>query len=269
MWLRHWGLARDPFSGMPTPYVPLPSHDEARARLVFSIERFHPLINLCAEAGMGKTAVVRQALREVRNPRRRTVLVDAPMEGHDLLGRLADGLGLPSAAGSDREGVWRSLVRRLRAEAIEGYHVVLVVDHWDSDPGPVTMQDLRALGAVAGPKGPPLSLIRVGRATIDGPQGACGSCTLAIGLERLTRSESDIYIGAKLADAGCHDRVFTPRALSRLHSWAEGVPGALGELAAYAMLAGAEQGLEVVTPETVDAVALRGYVGIDPSLTAR
>ena len=75
MWLRHWGLAHDPFVGTHSPYVPLPSHDEAVARLVYSIERQQRFITLFAEAGLGKTTVVPQAIKETRSPRRRIVLV--------------------------------------------------------------------------------------------------------------------------------------------------------------------------------------------------
>ena len=38
MWLRHWSIDRDPFEGPESPYVPLPSHEEAIARLVHVIE---------------------------------------------------------------------------------------------------------------------------------------------------------------------------------------------------------------------------------------
>jgi type II secretory pathway predicted ATPase ExeA len=268
VWLRHWGLAHDPFVGTHSAYVPLPSHEEALARLLFSIERQQRIVTLFAEAGLGKTTVVRQVAREARSPRRRTVLVHAPSDGHQLLGLLADGLGLPFTAGSEPERVWRSLARALRSASIEGRHVVFLIDGWDRKPDAATLKDLTALLEVGGPRGTPVSLVRVGRG-IDADADDCGdSRVLAIGLERLTRSESDTYLGAKLAAGGCRDRVLTPRAITRLHSWSEGVPRALEQLAALSMMAGASQGLEVVTPEVVDGVALRSLVGADAGIAS-
>jgi hypothetical protein len=172
---------------------------------------------------------------------------------------------MPFAVGSGRDGVWRALARTLCAAALEGYHVVFIVDGWDTDPGPTTMQDLTALMDAAGPQGLPPSLIRVGRGTDE----ARDSWTVAIGLERLTRSESETYVGAKLGSAGCRERIFTPRAFSRLHSWSEGVPRTLDEIATFALVAGAVQGREVVTPDVVDGVALRSLVGVNPDVIAR
>ena len=261
MWLRHWGLAHDPFGATPAPYVPLPSHDEALARLVFSIERQRRLITFFAGAGLGKTTVVRRAIDETRNPRRRFVLVTAPSGGHDLLGLLADGLGFPSAVGSDRERVWRTLSRALRAAAIEGRQVIFVVDGWDRDADSASMRDLMALLDLAGPNRPSPSLVRVGR--VDDESEGDDPWTLAIGLERLTRSESQTYLEARLSSAGCRDRILTPRAMTRLHSWSEGVPRALDQLAGFSLIAGATQGLEVVTADVVDGVALRSLVGVN------
>jgi MSHA biogenesis protein MshM len=269
VWLRHWGLTRDPFGGMHSPYVPLPSHDEALARLIYSIERQQRLITFFAEAGLGKTAVVRQAISQVRKPGRRSVMVHAPSDGLQLLGLLADGMGLPFQTGSDRQQTWRSLARRLRTAAIEGTHIVFVVDGWDTNPDPAVTQDLVALIESGRPHGSTASLIRVGRMNSDEQETRGDSCVLSIGLQRLTRSEAETYLKAKLAAAGCHEPIFTPRGVTRLHSWSEGVPRALDQLATFSLMAAALQGLEVVSPDVVDGVSLQSLVGVNPGLNTR
>lgn len=267
MWLRHWGLTGDPFAVAGSPYIPMATHDEAVARLVFCVERRQREIALVADAGLGKTMVVRQALQAMRGPRRRTVLVDRPGDDRQWLGRIADGLGLPFAVGSDREGVWRALARAIGAAAVEGVQLVVAVDRWDGEAVGGAVQDLSALQDLAESKGSCLSIIRVGREPDLGAEAA--AWTLAIGLERLTRSEAEVYLFARLEAAGCHERLFTPRAIGRLHAWCEGVPRALGEMASVALVAGAIQGLEVVTPEVVDGVARDGLIGGVPAEAAR
>jgi type II secretory pathway predicted ATPase ExeA len=260
VWLRHWGLARDPFGEANSPYVSLPSHDEAVARLVYSIERAERFVAFFAGAGLGKTTVVRRAVQQARGPRRRCILVGAATERSALLGRLADGLGRPFGEGSDPERVWRSLERAVRSATVEGCHLVFVIDGRDEEVDPATLTDLAALSAAGRPTGPNLSTIRVGRGAHRERPEWPDRWTLAIGLDRLTRSQAGSYLDAKLADAGCRDRVFTPRALTRLHCWSEGVPRGLDRLATFALMAGAVQGLEVVPPEVVDGVAAGGFV---------
>ena len=80
-WNVHWGLNRDPFLDRGGPYVPLPGHEEAVARLVHTIEAGHRLAVLSAPAGMGKTRVLGRALAEARHPCRRFALASSPMDG--------------------------------------------------------------------------------------------------------------------------------------------------------------------------------------------
>ena len=92
-WIVHWGLNRDPFVERGGPYVPVPGHEEAVARLVHTIEAGHRLAVLSAPAGMGKTLVLGRALAEARDPCRRFAMTSNPMEGGHLYSRLAEKLG--------------------------------------------------------------------------------------------------------------------------------------------------------------------------------
>jgi general secretion pathway protein A len=269
VWLQHWGLDRNPFGSANSPYVSLPSHDEAVARLVYSIERAERFVAFFADAGLGKTTVVRRAIDETRSVRRRWVLVNALSERTQLLGSVAVGLGLPFREGSSPERVWRSVARAVRSASMEGCHLVFVIDGGDEQLTPATMKDLAALSAVGSRSAPTVSLIRVARGTPHESPESSDRWALTIGLERLTCSQAGTYLSAKLADAGCPERVFTPRALTRLHSWSEGVPRGLDQLATLSLMAGALLGLEVVTPEVVDGVADGSLVAANPSPATR
>ena len=269
MWLRYWGLASDPFAGPYSPYVPLPSHDEALARLNDSFDRCLPLVAFVAGAGLGKTTVVRRAIAAARHPRRRFAAIHLPTDRGQLLGGLADALGLPSAVGSGGPAAWRSVARAVRAAALEGSQVVFVVDGWDENPDAAALQDLTALLDAGRQSGVCTSLVRVGRREPRASPEQGDSWRLAIRLERLTRSQAETYVEAKLAAAGSRERVFTPRALTRLHAWSEGVPRGLDRLAAIALMAGAVQGLEAVSPDLVDAAGLQSVVGVNLDPIAR
>jgi general secretion pathway protein A len=269
VWQRQWGLSRDPFSVFGTPYVPLASHEEALARLVYSVEQAQRFITFVAAAGLGKTTVLRRVMDRVRGPNRRCLLVHPPSDARQLPGSLADGLGLPASIGSDRERVWRSLSRAVRAAGLERIHLIFLIDGWEDGLHSAALPDLIALVEAAGPQGAPVTLIRVGRGPLQDPAEPTESWTLAIRLDRLTRSEAETYIRTKLAAADCRERIFTPRALSRLHSWTAGVPRGLDQLATLSLVAGAVQGLEVISPDVVEGVVMDGVLGVNPAMTLR
>ena len=77
------------FAGLDSPYVSLPAHDEAVARLVYAIEISQPRVMLIAPAGLGKSVVLRQAFRS-RSPRRRLILVNCPGDRRRLTALLAE-----------------------------------------------------------------------------------------------------------------------------------------------------------------------------------
>lgn len=255
MWQRHWGLARDPFAVMDSLYVPLPPHDEALARLVYSIEQTHRQVIFRAEAGLGKTTVLRRAIAETRSPRRRLALVGAPSDGTQLPRLLAEGLGVPLGREFNPNDAWRALGRAIRVASLQGLHIVLAIDGWDERLDAIARPDLDALAHFRFDNETRFTVIRVLRARCDPRADPMEPWTLAIGLHRLTRFQAEDFLQAKLAAAGCTERIFTPRALTRIHALAGGVPRGLEQLAALSLMAGAVRGLEVIPPDVVDGVS--------------
>src|SRR4051794_1387444 len=130
MWLRHWGLARDPFGGDPrrasaSSYVAIPAHDEAVARLFHTIEAAGPSARLVAGAGLGQATVLDRALLAARSPTRRVARANGPIDGASLFATLAEGLGARVGAEAGRARAWRALVDAARLCRFQGLHVVL------------------------------------------------------------------------------------------------------------------------------------------------
>ena len=86
--------SRDPFAETESPYVSLPSHDEAVARLVFAIETAQRRAVLAAPGGLGKTAVLRKARQGAASIRGvEFISVSCPRDGTLLFTLLAERLG--------------------------------------------------------------------------------------------------------------------------------------------------------------------------------
>jgi type II secretory pathway predicted ATPase ExeA len=230
--------------------------------LVHSIEHTERRIVFVAEAGLGKTTVLRAAIAATRSPRRRFALIRAPADRTQLLGLIAEQLGHPLGPEPSLHASWRRVARALRVAALEGFQVVVAIDGCEDRLDPGIRHDLEALGHLGLGDGPGLSVIRVARTPWDPQLDPAEAWTLAIRLNRLTRSEVEVYLAAKLAAAGCAEPIFTPRALTRLHGRSGGVPRGLARLATLSLMAAAARGLEVISPEIVDGVASECWAGI-------
>lgn len=257
MWKRHWKLARDPFLDEQSPFVPIETHQEAVARLVDTIESGRKLAVVREPGGMGKSRVLAQALAETRRPGRRVARLASPADGASLFAALAEGLGGRVPAGAGRSVAWRALAEAVRVCRWQRIQVVLAVDDCQDLVVAEDRRDLERLLHVDPHPATRLTVLQVFRAEDEAPRAA-GSWDLAIRLPALTRSECEQYLTTRLAAAGRAEPTFTPRAINRLHVHSRGVPRAVNSLATLALMAGALRGLEMLSPEVVEGVALEG-----------
>ncbi len=253
MWLRHWGLDRDPFDERRSPFAETPTHAEAVARLVHSIESAVRSARLVAGSGLGKSRVLARALEATRSPIRRVARANGLADGPDLFARLAAGLGARLAPDASPSAAWRALAESSRLCRWQGVHVVLAIDDCQAlDEGP-GRADLDRLDHLDTDPSARLTVLQVGRPSErqDDP-GRADAWDLAIRLGPLSRSEAAGYLATRLAAAGRPEPAFTPRALTRLHALSGGAPRGLDRLGALALMAGAVRGLEVVPPDVVE-----------------
>lgn len=249
MAMRHWDLRRDPFLD-DGPYVPLPDHEEAVARLIHAIEAPQGPVLFTAGAGLGKTKALRRAIAESRSARRRVALASHPLDGLALWNELADRLGADPEPARDRAAAWRALERAAKVRSLQGQRVVFAIDGAENLLDESHWPDIERLALIDGGNDARPALILTARA--DAAFDAPPLWSPSIKLAPLTRSETARYLAAKLNGAGGSDNLFTPRAVVRLHAASRGVPRGLDRLASLSLRAAAARGLEVVASEVVD-----------------
>ncbi|WP_165225926.1 AAA family ATPase [Aquisphaera insulae] len=255
MWYRHWGMERDPFQDLAAPYVPLPGHEEAVARLVHVIDASEPLAFLTGAAGAGKTRVILQALEEARRPSRRFAWAAGFMSEQSAVLGLARKLGGRPTDDLSEGHAWQTLRQAIRVCRIQGAAVILIVEGCDLPEGSqgALWQRLANLAADLGQ----VTVVAVGDEECEAGEdlGDRRAWSLTINLPRLTASEAARYLEQRLAAAGCRDSVFTPRALSRLHLLSGGTPRGLNRLGSLGLIAAAARRLEAVPSELIDDVS--------------
>lgn len=253
MWLSHWKLTRDPFATNAAPYVATPTHEEAVARVVHAIESCQRSAVVRADAGLGKSFLLNRALAETRGPSRRVAHASGPLDGASLFTALAESLGTRVSAGASRATAWRALAQAVRLERWQRSHVILVVDDVHLLTTSDDRSDLERLAHLESSPTARFTVVTAGRPP-DERLPVAAPWDLTIRLSPLTRTEAEQFVVAKLALAGRTEPTFTPRALTRLHAGAEGIPRGLDRLGSLALMAGAMRGLEIITPDVIDGV---------------
>lgn len=238
----HWGLSDDPFPQRFAPFVATPVHAEAVARILHAVGSGDRRISLRAAEGLGKTAVLDRVAEELRGPGLRLVRVQGT---HDLAVAVLAGLGARGVTRQPRESDWTRLSGCCESFASRESRR----SSWSMTPtdSAGTWPDSRIWTST----GTRISIID---AAESGREDAIEPWSLAIGLSPLTRAESGEYLKAKLALVGRRDVIFTDRAVTAIHSLTAGEPKGLDRLASLAMIAGAANRLEIVTPEVVHGV---------------
>jgi len=249
-WIRYWDLTGEPFAPS-SPYVPLPSHQEAASRLVQAIETGERLAILKGKPGMGKSRLLRKILQEARGSNRRIALVCNPRSGAAMAAGLAAVLGRRPVGSIDPKAAWSTLERQLCIGSLEATAVVLAVDDVKLSADRNWLDSLMRLTSI--PPGRKTLLLTATDLPAEAPR--CLSWARCVVLKPLECREVAQYLQVKLAAVGGSGELFSGRAVTRLHFLSGGAPRGIDRLASLSLMAGAAERLEAISSEVVDNVA--------------
>lgn len=167
----------------------------------------------------------------------------------DLLERL----GVRVRVGSSRPAAWKALTDAVKVCHWQKIHPILVIDDVRDLVNEDDRRDLARLVHLADASCGPLTIVVAECEDAADPHARAWD--RSIRLLPLTRSETGPYVASKLATARRFDPAFTPQAVGRLHDLSLGVPRGIDRLASMALMAGALQRLDPVTPDVIDEVA--------------
>jgi len=202
-------------------------------------------------AGVGKTMVLREALRLGVGPSRRVALVRSPIDWTDLLSSLSKRLG--GRAGGSVAEAWSALGDAVRLCRYQRQAVVLAIDAEHATEEGGDCLDIRRLAHIDPHPEARVTVVRslrTPRVTVT----AEGDWELPIRVVPLTRTECSDYMAAKLTAAGGAISIFTPTAITRLHGLAGGVPRGIDRLASLSLLAAIERRSAAVTPDVIECI---------------
>jgi type II secretory pathway predicted ATPase ExeA len=256
MYQSHWGLRESPFRNCANPnfYYQSPTHEEALARLHFLVEQRRRLGLLMGPDGSGKSFLLEIFAEQLRRSGRPTAKVNLlAIEPGEMLWLLALQLGLNPDPTNSLAVLWRLVTDRLLEYRIQQIETVILLDDADQASRQVLTHVVRLAQCDPSPESR-LTLVLAGQQEQMGRIGdrLLALADLRIDIEPWAQADTDNYLKASLAQAGCDAPVFAEPALVRLQELSHGIPRRLNQLADLALLAGAGQALQQIGPEVVE-----------------
>jgi len=239
----YFGLSRLPFENNPDPTFLYLSkdHNEVLAALIYFIMEQKGFALVCGDVGTGKSMLVNAMLDELPEAVEPIPIFSPRVEYHEILGYLAEKLGLKHPEGNILL-VIEQVRRALLESAGHGKRYVLIIDeaHLLSDTG---LEDIRLLSNIETPERKLLQILLVGQFELshklDRPEMRQLRQRIIINrfLSPLDAEETIEYVDHRLSIAGSSfEACFEPGCESDLYEMTGGVPRRLNQLCDSALL---------------------------------
>ena len=255
-YLRHWKLARSPFSVGPTGRGVFTGGtiEEALARCEFLVAQEKRLGLLIGPSGVGKTIFLNQFIRtrNHQNPRENLAAIDFRCtDGTSAPRRILNGVAPHQELPASTQDCWSKINDHLFAEAAIGHRTVLLLDNLQ-DANDDVYQALSQLWSVPVPWSMIISLDD--DSIVNLPKWILDQCELKIDLPEWDLAQTADYFDFAVQQAGGDDSMFKGQAITRIQELSEGIPRKIAQISELALVAGAVRKSDRVTSELVDQV---------------
>jgi type II secretory pathway predicted ATPase ExeA/chromosome segregation ATPase len=245
MYANHFGLRCLPFEDRADAqfFFATPERDETLAAMEYEAHFGHGILVVEAEAGMGKTLLVRTLAGRLDANDHPVVISWQAGGERSLIRECCKGFGvsIPSSGDADRavSRLRRHLMRSVKAE----HRSLLIVDQAENMSS-ANFQELALLAEIEGTSGKLLPIILVGQPMLSATLENFGDDTLkqhtrgVRKLNAMSATETAAYIAHRLSVAGVTEAgTFASDAMTAIHEAAGGVPRLVNRIAHDALAA--------------------------------
>jgi type II secretory pathway predicted ATPase ExeA len=245
MFLEYYQLREQPFGVTPDPRFLYfgPSHREALASLIYSIESRRGFSAMVAEPGMGKTTLLFRLLETLRGTARTAFLFQLEGDSRDLLRSVLADLGINSQS-QDLASLHDALNTALLEEMRAGRQVVVVLDE-AQNLDEKSLESVRLLSNFETSTQKLIHIVLAGQPKLGERLAGADLKQLRqrvasiIRIDPFTPEETEAYIDWRLRAAGHQGQpIFTPDAIDMISRVSKGVPRNINSLCFQALSTG-------------------------------
>lgn len=254
--LAYWGFRHWPFQRTYASdrFFFSQSHDEALARLLFLVEESRQMGLVTGTRGGGKTFLLKILQRRAQRLGRMVIQCDATgINGHELIGQIADGCSIARPQSGAIEQLWVAIRKKLEALALVRQPLLIVIDHFD-DVDFSCHRAIARLQQIAGSIGAKLTVI-IATHDLDAMMTLSEMVELRIDLCPWTEKETCRFVNMSVEQAGHPGQIFTDDALSAIYETTQGIPAQVTSLCNITLLAARSQEESLITSGLVTAAA--------------
>ena len=255
-YLRHWKLARSPFSIGATGRGTFTGGtiEEAMARCEFLVAQEKRLGLLIGPSGVGKTTFLNHFIRtrNYKNPNETLSTVDLRgADGVTAPRRILTGVAPQHELPASSQDCWSRINDHLFAEAAIGHRSVLLLDNLNELNDEV-YQTLAQLWSI--PVRWSMIISLDDDSMVNLPRWLLDQCELKIDLPEWDLGQTADYFDFAIQQVGGDDSIFNGQAITRIQELSDGIPRKIAQISELALVAGAVRKSERVTSELVDQV---------------
>jgi len=269
MYAHFYQLNESPFNLTPDPkfhYVN-ESTREAMASLMHGIKSRKGFITLVAEAGTGKTTLLKRIVDEIEGETQIVFVFNPGVSFDELLEFICTELGIETRA-CKRLHLLERLNQHLLEQLTAGRNVVVMIDEAQTLEDSV-LEELRLLSNLETSKEKILQILLSGQPELDEKlrKPSLRQLRQRIGvratLKPVQLSEMHAYVDTRLRSAGAERTdLFTPASLKKIWQASGGIPRVINVICDNAMMIAFADGQKRITPKTLSE-AVRDLQGDD------
>ena len=277
IYLSFYGLEREPFGVTPDPdfLFMTPGHREALAQLLYAIHERKGFILLTAEVGMGKTTLLQSLRNELDTTTALAYVSNSMLPFQGILEYMLEEFEIEKPADSSHAQRLVALQNFLLDRHRAGQNTVLILDE-AQNLYPQTLEQIRLLSNFETTKEKILQIVLVGQpelqARLEMPElrQLKQRIGMLCSIPPMTRMATRNYVRTRLRMAGARDAgLFTDEALSRIASYAGGVPRIVNTVCDHCLLIGYADQTRRIDPAVVEQAVSYLQAGVRPQTPRR
>lgn len=250
MYEQYWGLSSAPFANRlgTTTFYASPLHEEALARLLYSVEQHKSLVILHGPAGCGKSQLLYVLADQVRRSQRYLAAFSVANQSEgEFLGQLEKELRLGGIESDFPIIRWRRLGDFLRSTKEAGLQSVLVLDGLEQAQDSVALALCRLVGMSHQSQAHLTVVAGFNRCTPSKRlKELFEMADMGVEVTPLEREETELYIHNRLEQFGGRAAMFQTDAIDQVQKLSGGVPREINRLCELALLAGMNESRKVI-----------------------